>query len=178
MRRVLLLLVALLSGCGSAIEEPLAEARAAEPQSAVLGWRESYPKGRERLVFGVESLEVTAEGWSSRISIENRTAIPFKLGDGPPLALGLVLLADNRLKTLDRMTSRDGLLIREPRTIEPRPPEVLGPGETWRATISATGSLADSAYVRVSFGPLVADGEPPEDMQSTVVWITDESYRL
>jgi hypothetical protein len=56
---------------------------------------------------------------------------------------------------------------------------VLSPGETWRATISSRGSLADSAYVRISFGPLVAQGEPPPDMdQSTVVWITDESYRL
>lgn len=178
MRRVLLLLLPLLAGCGSAATEQLPDARAAEPQSAVLGWRESYPKGGQHLVFGVESLEVTAAGWSSEISIENRTAIPFKLGDGPPLAMGLVLLADDDLKTLDRMTTRDGLLIREPRTIEPRPPEVLSPGETWRATISAPGSLADSAYVRVSFGPLVAEGKPPKDMQSTVVWITDESYRL
>jgi hypothetical protein len=178
MRRVLLLLLPLLAGCGSAANEPLPDARAAEAQSAVLGWRESYPKAGERLVFVVESLEVTASGWSSRISIENRTRIPFTLGDGPPLALGLVLLADDDLKTLDRMTSRDGLLIREPRTIEPRPPEVLRPGQTWRATISAPGSLVDSAYVRVSFGPLVADGKPPKDMQSTVVWITDESYRL
>ena len=167
-----------LPGCGAAASEPHPQARAAEPQRASLGWRESYPKGRERLVFGVESLEVTADGWSSTISIENRTTIPFKLGNGPPLALGLVLLPDDDLKTLDRVTSRDGLLIREPRTIEPRPPDVLSPGETWRATISSRGSLADSAYVRVSFGPLVADGDPPKDMQSTVVWITDESYRL
>ena len=169
----------LVAGCGSAASEPLPEARSAEPQSAVLGWRESYPKAGERLVFGVRSLEVTADGWTSEISIENRTEIPFKLGDGPPLALGLVLLADGDLKTLDQMTSRDGLLIREPRTIQPRPPDVLSPGEIWRATISAPGSLADDAYVRVSFGPLVAQGEPPRDMeQSTVVWITDESYRL
>lgn len=178
MRRTLLLLVLLVGGCGSAATEPLPDARPAEPQRADLGWRESYPKTGERLVFGVRSLEVTAAGWSSEISIENRTAIPFKLGDGPPLALGLVLLGDADVKTLDRMTSRDGLLIREPKTIEPRPPDVLSPGETWRATISAPGSLADSAYVRVSFGPLVADGEAPQDMQSTVVWITDETYRL
>jgi hypothetical protein len=179
MRRLLLGLVLLATGCGAAAPEPLPEARAAEPQRASLGWSESYPKGGERLVFGVESLEVTADGWSSRISIENRTKIPFKLGNGPPLALGLVLLPDDDLKTLDRVTSRDGLLLREPRTIEPRPPDVLSPGETWRAIISSRGSLADSAYVRISFGPLVAQGEPPPDMeQSTVVWITDETYQL
>ncbi len=178
MRRLLVILLLLVAGCGSEGSEPLPDARAAEPQSAVLNWRESYPKTGERLVFGVRSLAVTADGWSSTISIENRTKIPFELGDGPPLAFGLVLLADDDLKTLDQMTSSDGLLLREPKAIEPSPPDVLGPGETWRATMSAPGALADSSYVRVSFGPLVALGDPPEGMQSSVIWITDESYRL
>jgi hypothetical protein len=55
---------------------------------------------------------------------------------------------------------------------------VLAPKQTWRATISAPGSLADGAYVRVSFGPLVAKGDPPDGMEPRVVWITDRSYRL
>ena len=178
MRRLLVLIVLLVSGCGSEATGPLPVARSAEPQAAVLNWRESYPTTGERLIFGVRSLELTTDGWASEISIENRTKISFELGDGPPLAFGLVLLPDDDLKTLDRMTSRDGLLLREPKTIEPRPPTMLQPGETWRAKISAPGSLADSAYVRLSFGPLVAKGEPPEGMQATVVWITDESYKL
>ena len=178
MRRVLLLLVLLVSGCGSEAAEPLPDARSAEPQAAVLNWRESYPATGERLVFGVHSFELTKEGWSSEISIENRTKIPFDLGESPPLAFGLMLLPDDDLKTLDKMTSRGGLLLREPTTIVPGPPTMLAPGETWRATISAPGSLADSAYLRVSFGPLVAVGEPPKGMQPNVVWITDRSYRL
>ena len=55
---------------------------------------------------------------------------------------------------------------------------MLAPNQTWRATISAPGSLADGTYVRVSFGPLRAKGEPPEGMRPIVVWITDRSYRL
>ena len=61
---------------------------------------------------------------------------------------------------------------------EPLPPDVLSPKQTWRATISAPGSLVDGAYVRVSFGPRRAKGDPPEGMEPTVVWITDRSYRL
>ena len=66
MRRLLVILLLLVAGCGSEGSEPLPDARAAEPQSAVLNWRESYPKTGERLVFGVRSLAVTADGWSSR----------------------------------------------------------------------------------------------------------------
>ena len=178
MRRLALLLILVVAGCGSEAVEPLPDTRSAEPQAAVLNWRESYPATGERLVFGVRSFELTNDGWSSEISIENRTKISFDLGDGPPLAFGLVLLPDDDVKTLDQMTSRDGLLLREPKTIQPPPPSVLAAGETWRATIAAPGSLADSAYVRISFGPLVAIGEPPKDMQASVVWITDRSYRL
>ena len=49
---------------------------------------------------------------------------------------------------------------------DPLPPDVLAPKQTWRATISAPGSLADGAYVRVSFGPLRAKGDPPEGMRA------------
>ena len=43
---------------------------------------------------------------------------------------------------------------------DPAPPDVLAPQQTWRTTMSAPGSLADGAYVRVSFGWLVAKGDP------------------
>ena len=52
------------------------------------------------------------------------------------------------------------------------------PGDGWRGTISAPGSLASGRWVRVVFGPLVAVGDPPDDMRSRFVWITDHAYRL
>jgi hypothetical protein len=36
----------------------------------------------------------------------------------------------------------------------------------------------DGSFVRVSFGTLVALGDPPPEMQPNVVWITDRAYRL
>ena len=55
---------------------------------------------------------------------------------------------------------------------------MLQPGIEWRGTISAPGKLPAGAYVRVVFGPFVAASEPPEGLQSPVVWITDHAHRL
>ena len=175
-----LLLVGGLAGCGEAAQEPLPPARAAEPQAVELGWRESYPPRGPNLVFGVERLEVTTEGWSAVVSIENGTRIPFELGKRPlELAFGLMLLEDGSLAALEE-ANRSGELppLREAEEIVPPPPAVLAPAQTWRATISAPGSLADNAYVRVAFGTLVATGEPPEEFPANLIWITDKAYRL
>ena len=89
-----------------------------------------------------------------------------------------MLFANNDLDEL-KEAADDGRLPppRLAARFDPPPPDVLSPKQTWRASISAPGSLADGAYVRVSFGPLRANGHPPEGMEP-VVWITDRSYRL
>ena len=180
-RRLLLVAVLLLAGCGDGGKlEPVDESRAAEPQRAELHWRESYPSSGQRLIFAVDSLEITAKGWSAEIAVTNSTAIPFDLGAVPaPSSFGLMLFANDNLDELEK-AAKNGRLP-PPRTatrFDPAPPDVLAPKQTWRGTMSAPGSLADSAYVRVSFGPLVAKGDPPDGMRPTVVWITDRSYRL
>ena len=180
MRRLFVLLVLLVAGCGSDASEPLPEARAAEPQAVELKWRERYPARGAHLTFGVDRLEVTEDGWSAVVSIRNGTQIPFGLGKRPlQLAFGLMLFKDGNIETLDE-EARTGRLppLREAVEIEPPPPAVLAPAQIWRATISAPGALANSSYVRVSFGTLVAEVDPPEGMQPSVVWITDKSYRL
>jgi len=180
MRRLVFLLVLLVSGCGAEAPGSLPNAQPAEPQVAELDWRESYPARGRRLTFGVDRLEVTADGWSAEVSIANGTRIRFELDKRPQqLAFGLMLFEDGNLETLDE-EARNGRLppLREAVEIEPPPPAVLAPAETWSATISAPGSLADSSYVRVSFGTLVAEREPPEGLLPSVVWITDKAYRL
>jgi len=182
-RTVSLLVIALaLGGCGTAETggQPVPRANPAEPQRAELDWRESYPPHGPHLVFGVERLEVTTEGWSAVVSIENGTRIRFELGKTPlQLAFGLMLLEDGSLEALEE-GSRSGELppLREAVEIVPPPPAVLAPEQTWRATISAPGSLADDAYVRVSFGTLTATGELPEEFPPNLIWITDKAYRL
>lgn len=180
MRWTVLSLCVALAGCGTVAREPAALREQAEPQQAVLSWRESYGDGARRLRFEVARLDVSAEGWSALIAIENATGTPFELGRRPlSLRFGLMLFANGLQATLDE-ANRAGALppLREAVTIEPPPPDVLAAGARWESTIAAPGALAAGSYVRVVFGTLVAVGDPPGEMLPTVVWITDRAYRL
>ena len=180
MRWTVLTAVVLLTGCGTVAREPAQLREPAEPQQAVLNWRESYGDGAKRLRFEVETLEVREDGWSTLVAVENATDIPFELGKRPlTFRFGLMLFADGLQATLDE-ANRAGALppLREAVTIEPPPPDVLEPGARWEATLAAPGRLANGSYARVVFGTLVAVGEPPGEMQPTVIWITDRSHQL
>jgi hypothetical protein len=181
-RTALLALVLVLAGCGEAApEQPRPDARAAGPQSVELGWREPYPaRTSNRLLFEVDSFEVTRSGWSTDVAITNDTSVPFDASPSEAdVRYGLMLFATGDLSELEDANRSGGLPPpRKAEEIEPPPPTVLAPGSTWRARLSASGSLPAGSYVRVVFGPLVAQGEPPEGIEPTVTWITDRSYRL
>ena len=180
-RLVLVLALVVLAGCGSEEEPvPLAPVRAAAPQTVELKWRESYPPTGPQLRFHVDRLAVREDGWSVDVAVENATAIPFALATEPlDLEFGVMLFASDSVEELEA-ASRGGSLpsLRRATDIVPSPPQTLDPGATWRARLSAPGSLRAGAFLRVSFGPLVAEREPPPDMESTVVWITDKAHRL
>lgn len=181
MRRPLLLAaVLLLAGCGAVDVEPIGPVRAAEPQRVELDWRERYPPTGPGLRFAVHTLEVRPDGWSADISVTNKTRIPFELGGGETaLQFGLMLFASGELEELEEAAANGQLPApRLAAGLEPAPPGALAPNATWRTTISAPGALLDGSYVRVSFGPLRARGEPPDEMEPVVLWITDRSYRL
>ncbi|MBA2383803.1 MAG: hypothetical protein H0V68_03965 [Actinobacteria bacterium] len=179
-RMLSLLAVTLLAGCGTTAEpEQVEPARAAEPQTAALRWRESYPSSGKRLRFAVDRLEVRRDGWSVDIAVTNSVGIPFELGRPLDAAFGLMLFETGDLGELTEAADAAGLPpLRQATSIVPAPPRILAPNATWRATLSAPGSLADGSWVRVSFGPLEAVGTPPAGMQSPVVWITDKAHRL
>ena len=85
-------------------DDPAAEtSRAASPQAAELGWRETYGPPGEQLVFSVDSLAVVENGWRVRLGVENGTSIPYELGD-PKATLdrsfGLMLFSTGDLEEL------------------------------------------------------------------------------
>jgi hypothetical protein len=161
---------------------PAAEPTAAAgPQTAALGWKETYGKTGEQLVFTVDSLAVTESGWKSKIGIENGTKVAWELAPGatPDGSFGLQLFETGDKDELDQR-NRQGTLpaVRAATGYEPALPRILEPGVSWEGTISARGPLLAGSYARVVFGTLVAVGKPPDGFQDVFVWITDHAYRL
>lgn len=172
------------STAGRLDEEPASPkpSVAAGPQSVDLRWREEYgPKG-EQLVFEVERLDVTEVGWSARVAITNDSSVPYGVGDPRATldrAFGLMLFATGRKAELERRNDRGTLPAVRPATeYVPALPAVLEPRASWRGTISARGALVAGSWVRVVFGALVAVTTKPTELGSSVVWITDHTYRL
>jgi len=183
MRPVLLVVIVALvtAGCASqAVTVPTTIK--APPQTASLGWKERYPGPNPLLVFGVTRFTVTRDGWKADISVENTSSIGWIVGDPrfPSYReFGVLLFPNDDLKDLERR-SRDGDIpgLRAATSTTPALPETIKPGETWRGTIAAPGPLAGGLWVRIAFGPFSADGKPPEDAQTPVVWYTDHAYKL
>jgi hypothetical protein len=164
-------------------EESIPTSVAAGPQTAELGWREVYPGESvgQRIVFTVERLDVTESGWSARIGVENDSSVGWELAPGatPEGSFGLQLFETGDPDELEER-NRDGTLpaVRAATHYEPELPGVLEPGASWEGKISARGALVAGSWARVVFGTLVAVGKPPEELEETVIWITDQAYEL
>jgi hypothetical protein len=159
----------------------IATSVAAGPQSAVLGWRETYGSPGEQLVFTVDRLDVTETGWNATIGIENGTSVGWELAPGaaPDGSFGLQLFETGDEEELEER-NRDGTLpaVRAATAYEPELPGILEPGAGWEGEISARGALVAGSWARVVFGTLVAVGKPPDEFDEMVIWITDHAYEL
>jgi hypothetical protein len=181
----LALLAALVTAGCSSEPSPVPEppVRAAPPQQHELGWVERYPAtGQERLVFSVRSFEVTDEGWSAEIGIDNRTTVNWELPELDQAferTFGVMLFATGDLASLDRL-NQSGELPPPRRATRYEPPlaTFLPVGGSWSGRISAPGALPGGSFVRIVFGPLRAVGDPPKGLQPEVTWITDASLEL
>jgi hypothetical protein len=185
--RRLLLAAALLLGAGTAAgcettSQPPPPARAASPQRADVAWVEPTAEQGPRLVFEVDRVEVTEDGWRAAIAIENQSGVAWDVGRTPEAAaldFGVMLFATGELDELERR-NRDRAMpgLRRAQLITPQPPPVLDVGDRWEGTIEATGALAADRWLRVSFGPLFARDTPPEGLPRDLLWISDNALRL
>ena len=154
---------------------------AAGPQSADLGWRETYGPPGEQVVFTVDSLVVTRTGWRARVGVGNSSSVAWELAPGatPDGTFGLQLFTTGDLDELEERNNAGTLpAVRAATAYEPDLPTILEPEASWEGEISANGALAAESWARVVFGTLIAVGKPPDELNETVVWITDAAHRL
>jgi hypothetical protein len=154
---------------------------AAGPQSANLGWRETYGVPGEEVVFTVDSIEVTEHGWNARVGIENSSSVGWELAPGatPEGSFGLQLFETGDKQELEDRNQNGTLpAVRAATRYQPKLPAILEPKASWKGTISAPGALVAGSWARVVFGTLLAVGKPTEGMEDVLVWITDSAYRL
>jgi hypothetical protein len=154
---------------------------AAGPQTADLEWRETYGEAGEQLIFTVDKLRVTEKGWNAHIGIENDSSVGWELvpGAAPDGSFGLQLFDTGDVDELDDRNRRRTLpAVRAASDYVPDLPPLLEPGSSWNGEISAPGALVANSFARVVFGTLIAVGKPPESLEDTLIWITDQSYQL
>ena len=154
---------------------------AAGPQKADLGWRETYGSPGERVVFTVDSLEVTKTGWRARIGVENSSSVAWELDPGATSdgTFGLQLFTTGNPDELEERNRERSLpAVRAATRYMPELPPILEPKTAWEGEMSANGALVADSWVRIVFGTLIAVGKPPEGLDELVVWITDRAYHL
>jgi len=178
---VLALLLLALSGCaGGGAAVPVAVK--AGPQTAKLDWIEPYPAKDPALVFKVASFTVTPTGWSAQISVQNTSDIGWGVGGKryeAELAFGVMLFPNDDQKELEqRNRNKDMPALRAATSYTPALPAVIKAGTTWSGVISAPGALAAGLWVRLSFGPFRAVGDPPNGVSSDFQWFTDHAHQL
>ena len=154
---------------------------AAGPQTADLGWRETYGPPGEQLVFTVDSVEITRSGWRVRLGLANDSSVAWEVDPGaiPDGTFGLRLFTTGDLEEFEERNKSGTLPAVRPATrYEPKLPTILEPDASWEGEMSASGALVADSWVRVVFGTLIAVGKPPDELDDVVVWITDHAYRL
>jgi hypothetical protein len=168
------LVVALaLAGCGGAPEGPRL-APPAQPRTLELGWVERQRD--EAFTFRVQRLVIAENGWRVTFSVTNGSELPYHV-DGR--SVGLVLLDSETEAEVRRLT--DNLShappALKPDRASPEPPPALGPGASWKATVSGSEVLRAGSVVRVLFGPFSSIERFRTEVQD-VLWVTDHSVRL
>ncbi len=93
-------------------EMPARPTAAASPQSKNLDWHETHGPPGEKLVFGVDRLQVLADGWRARLALTNDTSISYAVGD-PRATLdrefGLMLFETGEIEELERRNGNNTL---------------------------------------------------------------------
>jgi hypothetical protein len=191
MRRPGLLALALVAvaatGCGSSTVSGTPVPRAAQAQTATLGWVESAGAPGSRLVMRVRSFTVTRDGWRADVAVTNETGSTFSIDHGPDtpdFGFGVMLFETKAHSELEQRNARHDLpVLRRATAFAPPLPAALAPRVTWNGTASGPGALPGGLWVRFVFGAFRPTGAMPrslsnEGVRNYLIWITDHAHQL
>jgi hypothetical protein len=173
--------VVIAGGCVRDTASTVVSPGRATAQEATLDWHETAGEDGQQLAFDVERFAIIDGGWEAEIGFRNDTKVAWEVGDGAgvPRTFGVMLFRTGDMREFEQRNRGGDLPAVRPATrFEPELPRLIGPGETWKGTISAPGSLVSESYVRVVFGMFASQGDPPKGLTSRVVWITDNTFKL
>jgi hypothetical protein len=181
---LLSLLPVILAGRGTSETPKNLPTGPAAPLDATLDWEEPTPASGPALTFSVRRFRITPDGWSAAVGIRNATTVTWRLGGAAAesritsgSAFGVMVFPDDALGDLDAKGANVPPVRRASRIL-PALPSELRQGGVWRGTISGTGSLPAGLYVRISFGPIWTDGDPPAGLPAQFTWVTDHALSL
>ena len=155
---------------------------AAGPQTAELGWRETYGRPRRAGSSSRSTGSTSRRPAGARASASRTT--PRSAGSSRRArrprdrsACSCSRPATSRSSRSETGTTRCRRSARR-RATRPRCQRSSSPATSWEGEISAPGALVAGSWARVVFGTLVAVGKPPDELEEMVIWITDNAYEL
>jgi hypothetical protein len=182
-RLVPLVLVAVgLAGCGSSV--PKHESKFGIyvenlPKHRVfhLNWTEHAAfEGYKMMTFHVKSLEVGPDGWKAVVSFDNdstKTIVLPKGGQHSPASWGLGVFTS----AVSARVEDEGNYEIKPKTIAPRMPAELAPGESWSGVFASPEPPRARRWLHVVFGVFFWKGKPPSGLGAYFLWITTHALR-
>ena len=136
----------------------------ASARTIPLSWNERFDvAGQAVMRFEVRSLTISKSRWSTRVSFRNLTARPVTITN----RFALLHARKRSTRTFGRLAAR---------SLRPRMPSRLAPGQSWSGTFSGTGAAAlEGVFVRVHFDAFVGRLRLG---RARFGWITDHAVRV
>ena len=143
-----------------------APATAAAPRVVTLNWEETARSGGQSVMtFKVDKVTFTGTGWGVTGSYTNRSTKTIRLIESWFSLRAYRTRAYGPRARFGRFRAR---------SVSPRPPRELAPGQTWRGGFGGRGLPQRGRFVRVVFGDFAPSFF---NVRAPWAWITDHTFR-
>ena len=165
-----------------------AAAPAADAKTIKVDWRESVGvSGGGRIEFRLTKIVATTGSWAVTGSIRNATGARVEIDPaGHPFAVatspnpvwhsGMALLELHRVYQVNIGGAQNQWWEHKATSFRPALPHSLAPGASWTGTLGGRAKLKAGRSYSLGLGLFLPQN--PESGGSSVIWITDHSFKL